>query len=142
MNWLMTEIKMRQMYFVDSRTTHKTVASRLARERHVMSSSRDVFLDNDQSYEGIHAAFTALLTKAQQGGTAIGIGHPYTTTIDYLARIAPELKAQNITLLPVSALIARQQHLLFLAKHSAIPNLSNSSIIPARPPVDANNASR
>jgi polysaccharide deacetylase 2 family uncharacterized protein YibQ len=120
MNWLMTEIKFRNLYFVDSRTTPMTVASTLARERHVKSSSRDVFLDNEQSFESIDAGFKTLLAKAKQNGTAIGIGHPYPATLDYLARVAPSLNARNITLLPVSALIARQQRLLSLAQNRQI----------------------
>ena len=120
MNWLMTEIKFRNLYFVDSRTTPKTVASTLARERHVLSSSRDVFLDNEQSFESIDRAFKTLLVKAKRHGTAIGIGHPYPATLDYLARVAPGLNARNITLLPVSALIAQQQRLLSLAQNRQI----------------------
>jgi polysaccharide deacetylase 2 family uncharacterized protein YibQ len=121
MNWLMTEIKFRHLYFVDSRTTPMTVASTMARERQVQSSSRDVFLDNDQSFAGIDAAFKTLLAKAKRDGTAIAIGHPYPATLDYLAKIATELEVRQITLLPVSALIARQQQLLLLAQSRQIP---------------------
>ena len=120
MSWLMTEIKFRNLYFIDSRTTPMTVAATLARERHVHSSSRDVFLDNEQSFESIDRAFKTLLAKAKRDGTAIGIGHPYPATLDYLARVAPSLNARNITLLPVSALIARQQRLLSLAQNRQI----------------------
>jgi polysaccharide deacetylase 2 family uncharacterized protein YibQ len=79
-----------------------------------------VFLDNEQSFESIDRAFKTLLAKAKRDGTAIAIGHPYPATLDYLARVAPSLNARNITLLPVSALIARQQRLLPLAQHRQI----------------------
>lgn len=116
MDWLMTEIKFRQLYFVDSRTTPKTVASALAKDRRVLSSSRDVFLDNEQSFASIDAAFKTLVAKAKRDGTAIGIGHPYPATLDYLSQIAAELEAKKITLLPVSALLGRQQQLLSRAR--------------------------
>jgi len=124
MNWLMTEIKFRHLYFVDSRTTPMTVASTLAKERRVRSSSRDVFLDNEQSFEGIDAAFKTLLTKAKRRGTAIGIGHPYPATLDYLVQINTELEARHITLIPVSALIARQQQLLSLTRNDQKPAIA------------------
>jgi hypothetical protein len=128
MNWLMTEIKSRHLYFVDSRTTPMTVASSLARKRRVLSSSRDVFLDNELSFNSIDAAFKTLLAKAKRDGTAIAIGHPHPATLDYLAHINTQLEAKHITLLPVSALIARQQQLLLLAQHRQIPTVPETPI--------------
>ncbi|MBV1879293.1 MAG: divergent polysaccharide deacetylase family protein [Pseudomonadales bacterium] len=109
MTWLMDEIKHRDFFFIDSRTTNKTVAQKIAREKHILSSSRDVFLDNKPAYEEIHLAFQKLIQVAKRKGTAIGIGHPYRSTIDYLQQAIPLLAVQDIQLLPASNVLALQQ---------------------------------
>ncbi|MBM4388553.1 MAG: divergent polysaccharide deacetylase family protein, partial [Deltaproteobacteria bacterium] len=48
MRVLLGEVKKRGLYFIDSRTTEKTVAYELALEMGIASASRDVFLDNSR----------------------------------------------------------------------------------------------
>jgi uncharacterized protein len=108
MNWLMAELKQRQLYFIDSRTTANTVALNVAKARHLQASSRDVFLDNDQTFTGIDEAFKALLAKAHRDGTGIAIAHPYPATLDYLTQAIPELAQQAVEVISVSALLKRQ----------------------------------
>jgi polysaccharide deacetylase 2 family uncharacterized protein YibQ len=114
MDWLMEEIKRRKLFFVDSRTTHKTVAQRIATEKNILSSRRDIFLDNQPEALAIDSAFRQLLTVARRKGTAIGIAHPYAATLDYLERELPLLAGKDVRLLPASALISRQ-HTMELA---------------------------
>ncbi|MEJ6684280.1 MAG: divergent polysaccharide deacetylase family protein [SAR86 cluster bacterium] len=109
MNWLMSQIKQQQLYFIDSRTTANTVASTVAKEQQIQSSSRDVFLDNDPTFISIDRAFQVLLAKARRDGTGIAIGHPHQATLDYLARVIPGLAAQSIEVISVSALIQRRR---------------------------------
>jgi hypothetical protein len=109
MSWLMTEMKKQELFFIDSRTTEKSVAGEVAREHAVISSSRDVFLDNQRREADIDAAFQKLVAKAKVQGTAIGIGHPYPETLSYLAKTIPTLEAEGIRVLPASSLIAKQQ---------------------------------
>lgn len=109
MSWLMTEMKKHELFFIDSRTTEKSVAGEIAKQHKVFSSSRDVFLDNQRQEADIDAAFQTLVAKAKTEGTAIGIGHPYPETLNYLAKTIPTLEAQGIRILPASSLIALQQ---------------------------------
>lgn len=109
MGWLMDDIKRRNFFFIDSRTTAKSVAQRIAGEKAILSSRRDVFLDNKPSYFEIDQAFRKLLKLAKTRGTAIGIGHPHEITLDYLEKAIPHLKQQNVEVIPVSNLIALQQ---------------------------------
>lgn len=109
MNWLMDEVKKRNLFFVDSRTTAKTVALRVAREKAVFSSSRDVFLDNELNFHAIDRSFSHLVAMARRRGTAIAICHPHQETLDYLKLALPALEQQNINLVPVSNLIALQK---------------------------------
>ncbi len=109
MSWLMGEMKARDFYFIDSRTTPKSVAGEIAMKYEVFSSSRDVFLDNERTPESIDAAFQKLIKKAREEGTAIAIGHPYPETLTYLTRAIPHLSNLGIEVIPASNLIAIQQ---------------------------------
>lgn len=116
MGWLMSSMKERGFFFIDSRTTAKSVAVKVAEQHEVVASSRDIFLDNDRSQAAIHAAFQQLIVKAREGGTAIAIGHPYPETLRYLKTALPGLEAAGITIVPASSLVA-----LRLAQHRAVP---------------------
>jgi polysaccharide deacetylase 2 family uncharacterized protein YibQ len=106
MGWLMTNIKARGFFFVDSRTTAKSVALEVAEQHEVFASSRDVFLDNDRSHAAIDAAFQRMIAKAKKDGTAIAIGHPYPETLRYLQTALPDLQAAGIEIVSASHLIA------------------------------------
>lgn len=105
MRWLMAELKTRNLFFIDSRTTAESVAAREAQRAGLRSASRQVFLDNDTQASAIDAAFGLLLKKAREQGQAIAIGHPYPETVDYLARVLPLLPAAGIELVPASELL-------------------------------------
>jgi len=106
MKWLMEEIKQQDnLYFIDSRTTHHTVANQLAHESQIPSRQRDVFLDDNPSPAAITKQFELLIKKANKLGSAIGIGHPYENTLTILSQLIPQLKDQNIKLVPASQLV-------------------------------------
>ncbi len=92
------------LYFLDSRTTHHTVALDVAHAMAVPATKRDVFLDNDPSIAGIDRAFHRALKIARRQGHAVIIGHPYRTTMDYLAQRLPTLDP-DVRLVRVSTLI-------------------------------------
>ena len=109
MAWLMEAISERgDLFFVDSRTTHFTVAKQLATEYGIPSISRNVFLDNQPTPEAIRAQFRRLVEIARRDGTAVGIGHPQAATLQVLAEELEKLPQQGIQLLPVSRLIELQ----------------------------------
>ncbi len=108
MAWLMRAVKQHQLFFVDSRTTHKTVARRMAERENILAASRDVFLDNERTLYAIDRQFRKLVRIAKQRGTAIGIGHPYGQTIEYLERAIPQLEDEGIYILPASSILKYQ----------------------------------
>ena len=108
MNWLMDDLKNRNFFFLDSRTSPKTVAYKIALNKNILSGSRDVFLDNERTTFEIDRAFQKLIRIAKRRGTAIGIGHPHKQTLDYLAMAIPHLQQQGIALVPVSNVMALQ----------------------------------
>ena len=101
MQWLMEEVSKRRLFFIDSRTTAKSVAAETARSNGVPSMSRDVFLDHIRTPEAVNEAFDALIRKAKRNGHAVGIGHPHRITLDMLEDRLPELQAQGIRLISV-----------------------------------------
>lgn len=106
MLWLMQEINRQGgLFFVDSRTTTRTVASKIAGEIGVPSLQRDVFLDNVREPEAIERQFNELIAVAKRKGTALAIGHGYQSTLSVLERLLPQLEAHGVRLVPVSELI-------------------------------------
>lgn len=108
MQWLMTELsKRKDLYFVDSYTSKNSIAQQLANENRIPNIRRDVFLDHDRNPDTIRFHLQRLIAKARQNGTALAIGHPFPETIAVLKEELPKLRAQGVTLLPVSQLIHR-----------------------------------
>lgn len=109
MLWLMREINRHgDLFFVDSRTTVTTVAQQVANENGVPNLRRDVFLDHDPDPDFIARQFRQLLHVARRQGWALGIGHPYATTLDFLEQHLPRLGEYGVRLVPVSSLINKQ----------------------------------
>lgn len=108
MRLLMTALRRRGgLYFVDSRTTPRSVAWRAARSAGVPSIERDVFLDNEPDPGRIRARFTELVARAHERGAALAIGHPRPGTLAVLARELARLDAHGVRLVAVSRLVAR-----------------------------------
>ncbi len=106
MRWLMEEIRDRNdWYFVDSFTTHHSVALRIAKEHGLRAAKRDVFLDGEREPASIAREFERLKSIARQNGSAIGIGHPYPETLEFLERALPALKAEGIELVALGDLL-------------------------------------
>jgi len=106
MAWLMEEIAAHEgMFFVDSFTTHQSVALQLATETGVAAARRNVFLDNDRSPDAIEREFDRLVALARKHGKAVGIGHPYPETLDFLERRLLEINQAEIKLIPVSQVV-------------------------------------
>ncbi len=104
MDWLMTELKQRQLYFIDSRTSPASVAWDAARQAGIATNKRDVFLDHSRDPAAIERQFQRLLRIARRTGQAIAIGHPYPETLALLEQHLPTLSQQGIALVSISAL--------------------------------------
>ena len=69
MQWLMEEILAREnLFFIDSFTTHESVALRMASEAGVHARKRDVFLDPDKCPETLEREFERMKRLADQRG--------------------------------------------------------------------------
>ncbi len=107
MRWLMEELLEREgLFFVDSFTTHESVALQIAAELGVHARKRDVFLDPDSTTQTLQREYNRLKSVARKRGNAIAIGHPYEATLALLERELPLLAEQGFDLVPVSELVA------------------------------------
>lgn len=110
MVWLMREMNRHgDLFFIDSRTTSKSVAKAVADEHHVPNLTRDVFLDAERNEAFVEKQFDKLLKIARTRGYAIGIAHPYPETHKVLSQRLMELEEENIRLVPVSEILKREQ---------------------------------
>lgn len=106
MQWLMQEISARDgMFFIDSFTTHQSVAMQIAAETGVAATRRHVFLDNDRSLAAMDREFDKLTRLASENGVAVGIGHPYPETLTFLEHKLAALDNDALELIPVSKAI-------------------------------------
>ncbi|MCV4285847.1 divergent polysaccharide deacetylase family protein [Pseudomonas capsici] len=108
MAWLMEELQRRHMFFVDSRTSAKTVAAAAAQRIGLASVSRDVFLDDERTAEAITRQLQIAIKLAHKQGSVVIIGHPYPVTLDVLERELPRLKAQGIEWIELRHMISER----------------------------------
>jgi polysaccharide deacetylase 2 family uncharacterized protein YibQ len=107
MRWLMDEIRDRDdLFFIDSYTTHESIALQIAGEAGVAAVKRDVFLDPDASAVTLEREFRRMKALARSRGTVIAIGHPYPATLELLERELPKLASEGIELIPISRVFA------------------------------------
>jgi polysaccharide deacetylase 2 family uncharacterized protein YibQ len=107
MRWLMQELERRgDLFFIDSFTTPDSVAYEIAVETGIPTGRRNIFLDNVQTAAAVELQFERLKHRASVYGYAIGIGHPYPATLDFLQTALPELEAQGVRVVPVAQIIA------------------------------------
>ena len=107
MRWLMQAMACHaNLYFVDSYTTHHSIALAEARREVVPSTRRDVFLDDDASRAAISAQFERLFSIARRRGQALAIGHPRPDTLDVLEEMLASLPARGIELVSPEALLS------------------------------------
>jgi polysaccharide deacetylase 2 family uncharacterized protein YibQ len=105
MQILLKPIKEKGLFFVDSRTTSKTVALEEARKMGIPSTQRDVFLDADEDRGRIRGRLIELLQKARKKGRAVGICHPFPETLAVLKSSLFLLDSYNLEAVPVSRLV-------------------------------------
>jgi polysaccharide deacetylase 2 family uncharacterized protein YibQ len=78
MDEVLTLIGEKKLFFLDSRTTSKTVAKQYAEEHRVAFTERHVFLDNESSEAYILDALEEGTRIADNRGYAVLIGHVWS----------------------------------------------------------------
>lgn len=113
MDWLMALLAQRRGWlFLDSRTTHLTVAAVRARAAGVPTLSRDVFLDNDPHVAAVREQLREAVNLARTRGRAVAIGHPHSSTLSVLERALPGLARDGVRLVTLTDLLQARGGLL------------------------------
>jgi polysaccharide deacetylase 2 family uncharacterized protein YibQ len=111
MVWTMRFLKERNLFFIDSVTTGRTKAERIAKTFGVPTTHRQFFLDNELNSDYIDRQFMLLIEYAQQHKSVVAIAHPHPESIVALNRLIPLLAQLEIDLVPISTLVSQQQNL-------------------------------
>ena len=93
---ILSVLKKRKLFFIDSRTTTETLCKPSAQLLQVPFAQKDVFLDHIQKPDFIRKQIHRLIHIANSHGEAIGIAHPHAVTYDVLREVLPELKKKAI----------------------------------------------
>jgi uncharacterized protein len=105
MRAIFTELKKRDLFFLDSLVTNKSVCKRLAGDIGIGFVQRDVFLDNEEDFAYIKGQMQQLIRKAKRKGAAIGIGHDREKTVSALSVLIPEAEKEGVEFVFLSELI-------------------------------------
>ena len=103
MQVLISELKKKKLFFLDSLTSPKSVGFNLARMQGIKALNRDIFLDDKDDPAEIEAQWRKLIKIANKNGYAILLAHPRKNTIEFLQKI---LKNNNqVAVVPISDLV-------------------------------------
>ncbi len=105
MKIVFSELKRRDLFFLDSRTTPQTVGPQIAQSVGLKVLERNIFIDNSLTEEDIKRQLEELIQVSISRGKAIGIGHPHASTVKFLKEIVPEMKKKGIEVVPLSAMM-------------------------------------
>jgi len=99
------ELKKRNLYFLDSFVSDKSVCHNLARQVNLPFARRSVFLDNRSSPDYIKNQVGKLKNMAAARGQAVGIGHDRKNTLKVLKEAMPQIAKEGYTFVFVSELV-------------------------------------
>ncbi|HYM19346.1 MAG TPA: divergent polysaccharide deacetylase family protein [Micropepsaceae bacterium] len=95
---VMQQLSVRGLLFLDSRTTPDTQAEKVAHEAGMLTGSRDIFLDDEQTASGVEHQLAVAEDFARTHGTAIVIGHPHPETLAALKNWVFNVQARGFEL--------------------------------------------
>ncbi|HUX49313.1 MAG TPA: divergent polysaccharide deacetylase family protein [Spirochaetia bacterium] len=104
-------VKSHGLFFLDSRTTAKSVVKGIAEQLGVPFAEREVFLDNQQTKSAIESSLKDAEQIAEKHGYAVMIGHVWTDTLaQTLTDLYPELIDRGFEFGKLSDLIHESDH--------------------------------
>ena len=107
MELILTEIKRRGLFFVDSKTTHDSVAYVTARSMGIPAAERTVFLDHDTQKESIRREIKKMVKLSMENGCVLAIGHPTPNTWKVLYEELPRIR-KRVRIVPVHKILVTQ----------------------------------
>lgn len=105
MRTILKELKKRNLFFLDSYTTSKSVTKPLGKEIGLTVLERGVFLDNIDSKPYIRSRIEKLKKDAKRNSHAIAIGHYRYNTLLVLSEEIPKLKKEGFSVVSLKNII-------------------------------------
>lgn len=96
----------RRLFFLDSRTSQRSVARQVGEQLGVPVLENSLFLDNDPDPEAVKARIRQAMRLALRRGTAIAIGHVRPGTFQAILEMIPEIEGAGVELVRLSDLLA------------------------------------
>ena len=105
---ILKTIKQRGLIYVDSRSTSRSLGPELASSIQLPRAFNNIFIDKEPSNQKIKGKLDELEKIALKKRFAVGIAQPFPLTIEILSQWAEKLKAKQISLAPITAVVDKQ----------------------------------
>lgn len=105
MSDIMEVLAAHKLFFLDSKTTPKSVGEKTARKHGVEYAHRHVFLDNKNDKKYILNQLAQTERIARKNGYAVAIGHPKSQTYEALKEWLPTLEQKKLKLVHMSRIV-------------------------------------
>jgi len=105
---IMAAFKKRGLLFLDSRSTKRSVAIKVADEVGLPRAINDRVIDSVASRSAIDKKLMEAENLARETGFAVVTGSPYPVTFERIAEWLPRLDREGFVVAPVSALVNKQ----------------------------------
>ncbi|MED5226757.1 MAG: divergent polysaccharide deacetylase family protein, partial [Pseudomonadota bacterium] len=105
---ILKTIKQRGLIYVDSRSTSQSLGPELASSIQLPRAFNNIFIDKEPSNQKIKGKLDELEKIALKKRFAVGIAQPFPLTIEILSQWAEKLKAKQISLAPITAVVDKQ----------------------------------
>jgi polysaccharide deacetylase 2 family uncharacterized protein YibQ len=100
------ELKSKNLFFVDSRTSPDTKALSIAKAAGLNMAERKIFMDNNRNY---NETYNTLMNVAgsEDDSPKIIIGHPYPETVRALKDAVKVMREKGVSIVPASQIIKK-----------------------------------
>ena len=116
MQWTMDVLNRHGLYFLDSRTTSKTIAESTANISGVPALRRHIFLDNIKTTQAMEKQLLAAIEIGKSNNAVVIIAHPYPETLQFLSDKFEQPQKQ-FELVALQALLSQTERLALAKKH-------------------------
>ena len=100
----------KHIFFLDSRTTARSVVAKIAKEKNMTVWERAIFIDNDKSRAAMETQIKKGLSIARQKGSAIMIGHVFTVELaQLLTEMYPTLIEEGFSLSAIAQAVQKDR---------------------------------
>ena len=118
----------RDLFFVDSMTTSRSVAAAAMTAAGVPALINRMFLDQAETSQGqIERLLARVVASARETGSVVALCHPYPETVEVLRRELPRYAKAGVRFVTVSELMALEKE-----RGEAVASLEISGTIPSQ----------